>query len=64
MHTPADGSSEIEELAKIKNHSRPGMGVLVVIGGMLALLLAIGLSISFGAADIKIGDSLDGSFSI
>lgn len=54
MHTPVNGSSEIEELAKIKNYSRPGMGVLVIIGGMLALLLAIGLSISFGAADIKL----------
>ena len=54
MHTPANGSSEIEELAKIKNYSCPGMGVLVVIGGMLALLLTIGLSISFGAGDITL----------
>ncbi len=34
--------------------SRPIRAIIVLFGGMLALLLAIGLSISFGAADIQL----------
>lgn len=54
MFTPAEVSTEIEELASIKKHSRPIVAVVVLFGGIFALLMAIALSISFGAADIQL----------
>lgn len=54
MSTPVEVSTEREELTKIKKHSRPVIAVVVLFGGMFALLMAIGLSISFGAADIQL----------
>lgn len=46
-------SSSVAELKEIKKHSRPVIAVVVLFGGIVALLFSIGLSISFGAADIK-----------
>lgn len=37
-----------------KKYSRSILGTIVLIGGMMILVIAIGLSISFGAADIKL----------
>ncbi|WP_342505973.1 iron ABC transporter permease [Sporosarcina sp. FSL K6-2383] len=54
MSTPAEAATEREELTKIKKHSRPVIAIAVLFGGMFALLMAIGLSISFGAADIQL----------
>lgn len=38
-----------------KMHSRPRVAVIVLIGGLIALILSLALSISIGAADIKLG---------
>lgn len=54
MSAQDDVTAEIEELAAIKKHSHPVIAVVVLVGGTLALLVAICLSISFGAADINI----------
>src|SRR5690554_5865167 len=54
MSAQEDVTAEIEELAAIKKHSHPVIAVVVLVGGTLALLVAICLSISFGAADINL----------
>ncbi|ATP41656.1 ferrichrome ABC transporter permease [Solibacillus sp. R5-41] len=54
MSTPAEESAKIETLEEIKKHSHPLIAIVILFGGMTALLFAIGLSISFGAADIKL----------
>lgn len=54
MSTPAEASTEMNELTEIKKHSHPVVAIVILFGGSLALLLAIGVSISFGAADIKL----------
>lgn len=54
MSTPAEESAEIETLEEIKKHSHPLIAIVILFGGMTALLFAIGLSISLGAADIKL----------
>jgi len=50
MPIEADSTKELKE---IKKHSRPIIAVIVLFGGAIALLFAIGLSISFGAADVS-----------
>lgn len=44
----------LEKSVKSKKRSRSIRGTIVLIGGMITLVIAIGLSISFGAADIKL----------
>ncbi|MFC5589488.1 FecCD family ABC transporter permease [Sporosarcina soli] len=41
-------------MKKVYKGSRPIMATFILIGGMIGLLFAIGLSISFGAADIEL----------
>nr|WP_239389654.1 iron ABC transporter permease [Sporosarcina sp. ACRSM] len=41
-------------MKKVYKGSRPIMATFIMIGGMIGLLFAIGLSISFGAADIEL----------
>ncbi len=43
-----------KELFNVKKRSRPLVATLILFGGTLVLILAIGLSISFGAADIDL----------
>ncbi|MCG7334859.1 iron ABC transporter permease [Sporosarcina sp. ACRSM] len=45
---------ESVEMKKVYKGSRPIMATFIMIGGMIGLLFAIGLSISFGAADIEL----------
>lgn len=45
---PAD-----EQARSFSLRSRPWAAALIMIGGIVALILSIGLSVSFGAADIK-----------
>jgi iron complex transport system permease protein len=45
---------ESVEMKKVYKGSRPIMATFILIGGMIGLLFAIGLSISFGAADIEL----------
>ena len=47
-------STQIEKVVEYKKDERPIIGIMVLFFGTLALILAIGLSISFGAADIKL----------
>lgn len=54
MSTPVEESTEIEELTNIKKQSRPIRAMVILFGGLVALVFAIALSISFGAADIKL----------
>lgn len=54
MSTPAEESAEIEKLKEIKKHSHPIVAIFILFGGIVALIIAIGLSISFGAADINL----------
>lgn len=54
MSIRAEEFTEIEKLEEVKKHSHPIVALVVLFGGIFALLIAIGLSISFGAADIKL----------
>lgn len=45
---------ESVEVKKVYKGSRPIMATFILIGGLVGLLFAIGLSISFGAADIEL----------
>ncbi len=45
---------ESVEMKKVYKGSRPIMATFILIGGMIGLLFAVGLSISFGAADIEL----------
>jgi iron complex transport system permease protein len=40
--------------ASAKHRSRPLAAIIVIVGGIVALIFGIGLSVSFGAADIKL----------
>lgn len=55
MSSSAELSAEREKLSEVKKHSHPIIALVVLFGGLFGLLLAIALSISFGAADIKLG---------
>lgn len=52
-------SKEISSFGERSDHrklkSRPWAATLIIFGGIAALVLGLGLSVSFGAADIKIG---------
>ena len=54
MSTPAGVSAEIEELIEKNKKSRPIVAIIILFGGIFALLVSIALSISFGAADINL----------
>ncbi|RKP47949.1 iron ABC transporter permease [Cohnella endophytica] len=44
-------SDAVNEASRI--HSRPRTAILIIVGGLVALLLSVALSVSFGAADIR-----------
>jgi len=46
-------SSPDELAANVSLRSRPWVALLVLFGGLAALVLSVGLSVSFGAADIR-----------
>lgn len=52
MSTPVEESAK--ELTNIKKLSHPIRAMVILFGGLVALVFAIALSISFGAADIKL----------
>lgn len=52
MSTPVEESAK--ELTNIKKRSHPIRAMVILFGGLVALVFAIALSISFGAADIKL----------
>jgi len=54
MSTRAEVSAEIEVLTETNKQSRPIVAIIILFGGIFALLVSIALSISFGAADIKL----------
>jgi len=53
METSARASAKLGK-TKGNRRARPVVATLILLGGTIALLLAIGLSISFGAADISL----------
>lgn len=54
MGNSIETSTKMERSIDYKKDARPVVGIMVLFFGTLALILAIGLSISFGAADIKL----------
>lgn len=46
-------SQQDEQVEALQFYSRPWIAAVVFVGGVIALILSIGLSVSFGAADIK-----------
>lgn len=55
-------SQQNEEAKKIIFRSRPWATAIILIGGVVALILSIGLSVSFGVADIKFTTVWEGIF--
>lgn len=53
--TTSTGVGELNDLEELQKRSHPIRGVVALIVGVIGLILAIGLSISFGAADISLG---------
>lgn len=47
------GSEQQEAAKAVSLKSRPWTAALILVGGVIALLLSIGVSVSFGAADIR-----------
>ncbi|ETT87278.1 iron ABC transporter permease [Viridibacillus sp. FSL R5-0477] len=51
----SDSVEESIDLKKVYKGSRPIIATVILLGGTIGLLFAIGLSVSFGAADIDFG---------
>jgi len=54
MVNSTETSSNIDNNLEYNKRARPIIGILVLLIGLMALIISIGLSISFGAADIKL----------
>ncbi|MDN8588097.1 iron ABC transporter permease [Paenibacillus sp. 11B] len=55
MSSKVSSENQPAESPTAKIHTRPWAATLILIGGILLLALGMALSISFGAADIKLG---------
>ncbi|MCG7383424.1 iron ABC transporter permease [Paenibacillus sp. ACRRY] len=55
MSSKASSASHNTESPTAKIHTRPWAATLILTGGLVLLALGMALSISFGAADIKLG---------
>ncbi|MBE7682001.1 MULTISPECIES: FecCD family ABC transporter permease [Paenibacillus] len=55
MSSKASSTSHHTESPTAKIHTRPWAATLILTGGLVLLALGMALSISFGAADIKLG---------
>ena len=53
--TTSTGVGELHDLEELQKRSHPIRGVVALIVGVIGLIVAIGLSISFGATDISLG---------
>ncbi|MBN3527266.1 FecCD family ABC transporter permease [Paenibacillus apiarius] len=63
MSQTANSIKEAAAEPAIQFRSRPWAATLILIGGLIALVLGIGLSVSFGAADIKLSVVWEAIFS-
>ncbi|OXS59253.1 ferrichrome ABC transporter permease [Cohnella sp. CIP 111063] len=45
---PASAAEAVKQI-----HSRPNVAILIILGGIVALILGIGVSVTFGARDIR-----------